>query len=247
MVSRSGFYINNNSVGTTGATSSYVQGLPTLSGNVYASNMTTNNLTVAGQLNVRQYSAQNIIATTTTTYNQLTVNEDLTLNGKLITTGNVGIGKTNPAVALDVVGNVQCTAGYNLNYSSLPTYGINQIGWSYKQTLSSNTGVSTSEVAIFTYNNLPLGLYIVYAGLTISCGDGQNYTYIANGATSMSYFLTAPIGQGNWTSVVVSNIINQTNTANTVKIMVGVMNGTGVTVQGNSTTNYSYYYIVRIA
>jgi hypothetical protein len=42
----------------------------------------------------------------TTTNYQLIVTEDISLNGRLFVSGNVGIGKTNPTVALDVVGDI---------------------------------------------------------------------------------------------------------------------------------------------
>ena len=58
-------------------------------------------LTIGGQLNVRQYSSQNIINTTTTNY-QLIVSEDLSLNGRMYVKGNVGIGVTAPVYTLDV-------------------------------------------------------------------------------------------------------------------------------------------------
>jgi hypothetical protein len=60
--------------------------------------------------------------------------------------GRVGIGITNPAVALDVTGNVRCSGGYNLNYSSVPTYASNQIGYTVTTTAGSGT------------NNIPFGI-----------------------------------------------------------------------------------------
>ena len=50
-----------------------------------------NDLIIGGRLSVRQYSSQNIINTTTTNY-QLIVSEDLSLNGRLFTSGNVVVG-----------------------------------------------------------------------------------------------------------------------------------------------------------
>jgi hypothetical protein len=52
-------------------------------------------------LNVKNFTSQNIINTTTNNY-QLIVSEDLSLNGRMYVTGNVGIGVTNPVYALDV-------------------------------------------------------------------------------------------------------------------------------------------------
>jgi hypothetical protein len=161
----------------------------------------------------------------------------------LLTTGNVGIGTTNPAVALDVVGNVQCTAGYNLNYSALPTFASNQIGWSYRQSLSSGISLNGSDVAIFTYSNLPVGIYIVFAAATFSSNGTQQSLYLYNGSTMLSFYITPPVGVGTWSTASVSNIINQTNTANNVKITANGPSNSSV----NGGNNYTYYYIIRIA
>ena len=112
-----------------------------------------NDLIIGGRLNVKNFTSQNIINTTTNNY-QLIVSEDLSLNGRMFVKGNVmigsgnepyytldvssastqpfrvgvgsnnaivvdnlgevGIGKTNPAVELDVSGNMNVSGSVEL-------------------------------------------------------------------------------------------------------------------------------------
>jgi hypothetical protein len=94
---------------------------------------------------VKQYQSQNIINTTTNNY-QLIVSEDLSLNGRMFVSGNVGIGKTNPAVALDVSGDIYTnsitkrTTGY-VAFTSSTDYTWFLLG-RYDSTSNQNTGAS---------------------------------------------------------------------------------------------------------
>ena len=130
----------------------------TTNGNLYINydasingNLVVNkNITINGNLSVKQYQAQSVINTTTTNY-QLIVSEDISLNGRLFTSGNVGIGTGTPAVALDVIGNVRCTKGYDLNYSVVPTYTANQIGYTtfVKPTINNSLAGSSSTTPFY--------------------------------------------------------------------------------------------------
>jgi hypothetical protein len=73
--------------------------------------------------------------------------------------GNVGIGTNNPTVALDVVGSVRCTAGYNLNYTSPPTYTSNQIGFTSS---GGFTGVTPFNSVGGTVTIITPGVYLFY-------------------------------------------------------------------------------------
>jgi hypothetical protein len=155
--------IDNNTLTSTSAlTTTITKNVPPLIGDVYMNTLTANDVTIAGSLSVKQYQAKNIINTTTTNY-QLIVSEDISLNGRLFTSGNVGIGTGVPSVALDVIGNVRCTKGYELNYSIVPTYTPNQIGYTTSSGLTTATGI---------ISNLLLGMVTLpSAGVWLAIGQ----------------------------------------------------------------------------
>ena len=172
-------------------------------------------LIVQGNLSALRIQNKNITNVTTTNY-QLIVTEDLSLNGRLFVSGNVGIGigaplykldvvsdtgkaplnvkvgstnaltvssnglvgigSTTPTVALDVVGNVRCTGGYNLNYTSLPTYASNQIGYIIEAT-SNPAGViyvsGGSYDYIYLFPSVPNGVWLSFIDIFV-VADGQN-------------------------------------------------------------------------
>jgi hypothetical protein len=107
--------IDSNNIQASSLSTTLNKNVPPVIGDVYVNTLTANDVTIAGTLNVRQYNSQNInlISTTTTNY-QLIVSEDLSLNGNLNVSGNVGIGVTAPAVELDVSGNMNVSGNVEL-------------------------------------------------------------------------------------------------------------------------------------
>jgi hypothetical protein len=104
-------------------------------------------------------------------------------------TGKVGIGTATPAVALDVVGNVRCSSGYDLNYTTVPTYTSNQIGHILDAIYTSSFNGSTdwigqnyaSYTKVLYINNIPEGIWL----FTVS------FQYqIAGNVTTTNYFQT---------------------------------------------------------
>jgi hypothetical protein len=91
--------------------------------------------------------------------------------------GNVGIGITNPAVALDVTGNVRCSGGFELNYSSLPTYNSNHIG-SILYSSSAATGGTTIAAGAYktaySFSSVPIGRWIGFINIFTYATGGQS-------------------------------------------------------------------------
>jgi hypothetical protein len=92
-------------------------------------------------------------------------------------TGYVGIGTTAPATALDVVGNVRCTAGIDLNYTTFPTYASNQIGYTIIINPSSTVN-TTNGIVIVGYTLPSAGTYSLNGYATSSTNTVQAIGYI---------------------------------------------------------------------
>jgi hypothetical protein len=140
----------------------------------------------------------------------------MVLNG---TNGKVGIGSATPAVALDVVGNVRCTAGIDLNYSSLPTFASNQIGY----TLSSTTLINNISTTV-----------------TTTCGVGP----ITQGVWLLLFSLSIPGSSGKYVNVILSsntNSINLTNRTDLTSLMFWNY-GAASSNANYDTNNYQYVY-----
>jgi hypothetical protein len=193
--------IDNNTLTSTSAlSSSFTKNAPPLVGDVYMNTLTANDVTIAGTLSVRQYQAKNIINTTTTNY-QLIVSEDISLNGRLFTSGNVGIGTGVPSVALDVIGNIRCTKGYELNYSIVPTYTPNQIGYTTfaKPTINNSLStITTLESALYIASiQIPTaGVWNILGvlGLTAQPSIACNFGLVLYSATSVGTVNTSAAG-----------------------------------------------------
>jgi hypothetical protein len=208
--------IDNNTLTSTSAlTTTITKNAPPLVGDVYMNTLTANDVTIAGTLNVRQYQAKNIINTTTTNY-QLIVSEDISLNGRLFTSGNVGIGTGVPAVALDVIGNVRCTKGYELNYSIVPTYTHNQIGYTTfaKPTVNNSlAGTSSTAPCYITSIQIPTaGVWNIMGVLGLSNAPSS--------ATGFGLFLysATSVGATNTTATAAGTAIS-TAAPSAVKLM----------------------------
>ena len=90
-------------------------------------------LTIKGRLNVQNYTNTNIINTTVNNY-QLIVSEDLSLNGRLVASGNI---TTNETVTYNKLAPL---------YTSVPTFATTDIGYVIKGTAVISSLTTTSQI-----------------------------------------------------------------------------------------------------
>jgi len=139
-------------------------------------------------------------------YVNSSANLDASTKGITInSSGSVGIGTTNPGYALDISGNVRCSGGYQLNYSSVPTYTTSHIGYTDYVFKNSNfpTLTASTYTEILNLTVPTIGTYIIFYTVTISnmtainsvpiivkynngVGNGMA-TYIAQGTVAAVY------------------------------------------------------------
>jgi hypothetical protein len=81
--------------------------------------------------------------------------------------GNVGIGKTTAATALDVSGSISVSGVVNMTYTTAPTFGTNSLGYLISNTLSALT--ISSVLTTHSTINLTIGVYII----TFNIGNGS--------------------------------------------------------------------------
>ena len=152
------------------------------------------------------------------TQNQLNVGVGATNALVVNSTGLVGIGTTNPAVALDVVGNLRCTAGYDLNYTTLPTYASNQIGYTTfaKPTINNSLSTKTTlaQAIYITSIQIPsAGVWNILGvlGLQNDPASACNFGLVLYSATSVGTVNTSSAGATAITSAAPSAVNLITN------------------------------------
>ena len=163
--------------------------------------------------------------------------------------GYLGIGKTNPTSALDVVGNVRCTCGYELNYSTLPTYTPNQFGhiMQYSTISAANVSINGAVKIAATFDSVPIGVWMCHMHiLTIASSADYGGSYALSTTTTLGSTIANNIDieyittfkQGYTTSTYVIRLQNISTRAIYVKIIAG-----GAT----NLTNVHSAFLVRIA
>ena len=163
-------------------------------------NLVVGNLVVGGALTVQQLQNKTIINTTTSNY-QLIVSEDLSMNGRLFVSGNVGIGTTAPAYPLDLTGNGRVNGNIFLgtiinNPQTQTEYlitGLNDIGINSSATMttvySKNIRIKSPDFggSFWNNNNGFSNTPTAYAGsLYLQAGDLNNSA--DNGSANANMF-----------------------------------------------------------
>jgi hypothetical protein len=176
------------------------------------------------------------LAPSATNYGQM----DLT--GGLTTSQNVGIGTINPQATLDVNGTINASSGYNLSYSTVPTYTSTQIGYILNGSFSTTTTYTAGTAYnISIFSNVPIGVWILYA--QVHCNTGQNTNMLLYISTSSG--TTVGFGGYGYQAVTATDncILSSFGTVNTVAT-INVNFTPGVTTLLKSLSNFR---MVRIA
>jgi hypothetical protein len=114
---------------------------------------------------------------------------------RIVDTGNVGIGTTNPAYTLDVNGVINTNSAYNLSYTSNPSQTVNQIGYSYYNASSAEQNIPyNSLVTNICSITLPIGVYIITGSVSVNAPTvnyaGATVGLYQNGSSVQSWFST---------------------------------------------------------
>ena len=146
---------------------------------------------------------------------------------------------------MDVVGNVRCTAGIDLNYSAFPTFASNQIGYNGVFTIGTgSTKTTNAGHYVHPFNNtfyFPIGVYLFNAA---------SYSYDQNHSMETKVCLTTTNGNSNastiFTTTVPTALVDPVDTVKSSYSSVVTNNVTQIIKVSSASAYYAVFYCTPV-